>query len=420
MSKFKVIAWDVYKKNVKSTAFLVMILVPFILTGGIMLLGKFAGGFDETSKVGVIVEDTTTAASIQQMNSEDYTFEILSSEKAAQEKLGAEEIDAYLTIDNQDNTVSGVMYSESSLGLSTEMAIQQFLGLLQASERAAAFGLTAEQVAQLGAPANFETEKVDFNDAGEMAIGEDNTMVQQIVSYAATILLFLIIFSYAQIIAQEIAAEKGTRIMEVVLSSAKAQAHYYGKIFGVLMVAVTQLIIYAIIFAFGYKQITNMAMIKPYLEGISLEKLFGSYLVFTIILLVLGITIFSVLAALCGSLVNKAEDTPKAILPVTYLAMAGYFISLFMGMANPNSGILRVTSYIPFLSSFTMPVRLANETASTGAALVSIAILVVSTLALMLFSGKLYKSNVLVYNENGLLTSLKQSISILQNERKKK
>lgn len=37
-----------------------------------------------------------------------------------------------------------------------------------------------------------------------------------------TILLFVFISSYSSIIAQEIASEKGTRIMEVILSSTKS------------------------------------------------------------------------------------------------------------------------------------------------------------------------------------------------------
>ena len=62
-----------------------------------------------------------------------------------------------------------------------------------------------------------------------MSVGEDNSTVQYVVSYVATIVLFIIILTYAQIIAQEIASEKGTRIMEVILSSTTAQKHFTGN-----------------------------------------------------------------------------------------------------------------------------------------------------------------------------------------------
>ena len=128
---------------------------------------------------------------------------------------------------------------------------------------------------------------------------------------------------------------------------------------------------------------------------------------------------FSVLAALCGSLVNKAEDTAKAILPVTYLSLGGYMLGLILGASDPNNIVIRITSYIPFLSSYIMPVRLANETVGMGGALISLLVLVAVTFLLMILSANMYKSNVLVYSEGGLWSSLKQSISIMRNERKK-
>lgn len=127
---------------------------------------------------------------------------------------------------------------------------------------------------------------------------------------------------------------------------------------------------------------------------------------------------FSVLAALCGSLVNKAEDTAKAILPVTYLSLGGYMLGLILGASDPNNIVIRITSYIPFLSSYIMPVRLANETVGMGGALISLLVLVAVTFLLMILSANMYKSNVLVYSEGGLWSSLKQSISIMRNERK--
>lgn len=47
MSKFWIIATDVYKKNVKSLSFLIMILAPFLLVGIVYLAGSLASGFQE-------------------------------------------------------------------------------------------------------------------------------------------------------------------------------------------------------------------------------------------------------------------------------------------------------------------------------------------------------------------------------------
>ena len=162
-----------------------------------------------------------------------------------------------------------------------------------------------------------------------------------------------------------------------------------------------------------------MDFVKSIIENISLDKIIGPFLWYALLFMFFGILIFSVLAALCGSLVNKAEDTAKAILPVTYLSLGGYMLGLILGASDPNNIVIRITSYIPFLSSYIMPIRLANETVGMTSVLISLVVLIIVTFLLMFFSANMYKSNVLVYSEGGLWSSLKQSLSIMRNERKK-
>lgn len=417
MSKFWVIALDVFKKNVKSISFLIMILIPFIALGIIYVVGIFTDGMNSADKIAVYANEPAIAQTIAAQKNEDYQFEVVDSEEAGKKQLADEKVDAFLIVTSEADSIKGELLSESSMGQTTELTVQQLLSGLQASGRAAALGLNQEQVASLSEPANFSKQKVSFTEDGKMELGEDNSSIQYIVSYVGTIILFMFILTYAQIIAQEIASEKGTRIMEVILSSTRAQVHFYAKLTGVIMVALAQLLAYAGIFAISYYWIKDISMVKDVLVNFSIDGLFGPFLIYSVIFVLLGILIYSVLSALCGSLVNKAEDTAKAIIPVTYLSLAGYMLGLILGGTDPNNIILRVTSYIPFLSSFIMPVRLANDTVGIGGAAVSVAILAVSTLALMLISARMYKSNVLIYNDNGILASLKQSFVLMKNEK---
>lgn len=420
MGKFWIITKDVYLKNVKSISFIIMILVPFVLMGVIYLAGNFAQQNSETDKIGVIAEDQQITDYLSQSDMGDFHFEAFSSEDEAKSKLSDEKIDAYMVVTTDNGEVSGELFSENSLGQATQLLIQQQLTGLQSMMRASSLGISPEEVAALSQPAGFSRQKVSFDANGEMTIGEDNSAVQYAVSYVATIILFIIILTYAQIIAQEIASEKGTRIMEVILSSTTAQKHFYGKLTGVLLVAVTQMALYGIIFAVGFNQFKDMEIVKSVLDGIALDSIFGPFLWYSLLFMFFGILIYAVLAALCGSLVNKAEDTAKAILPVTYLSLGGYMLGLILGASDPNNIVIRITSYIPFLSSYIMPIRLANETVEISGVLISLIVLVIITFVLMFMSANMYKSNVLVYSEGGIWTSLKQSISIMRNERKKK
>ncbi|ASZ06896.1 MULTISPECIES: ABC transporter permease [Enterococcus] len=419
MRKFWIITKDVYLKNVKSISFLVMILVPFIMMGIMYVAGNFAQNNSEVNKIGILSENPQLSEQMSQLKSDEFSFEKVDSEKSAQKQLEDEKIDAYLVVTMANNEVKGTLYSENSLGQSTQLLIQQQLTGIQSTVRASQLGLSAQEVASLSEMAGLDRQKVSFDDQGKMTIGEDNSLVQYVVSYVVTITLFIIILTYAQIIAQEIASEKGTRIMEVILSSTTAQKHFYGKLTGVLLVALTQMGLYGVIFGVGYQQFKNMDMVKEILAGISLTNIFGPFLWFSLAFMILGILIFSVLAALCGSLVNKAEDTAKAILPVTYLSLGGYLLGLILGASDPNNIVIRITSYIPFLSSYVMPIRLANDTVGLGGAWISLILLLLITFFLTVVSANMYKSNVLVYSEGGIWSSLKQSISIMRNERKK-
>ncbi|MBE8847285.1 ABC transporter permease [Enterococcus durans] len=419
MRKFWIITKDVYLKNIKSISFLIMILVPFIMMGVIYVAGNFAQQNSEVNTIGVLSDNPQLTQQLGQVKTDDFEFKAIDSTKKAQKELADEKIDAYMTVSVANEEVKGKLYSENSLGQSTQLLIQQQLTGVQSMLRASTLGVSPEEVASLSQPASFSRQKVSFNDQGKMTVGEDNSDVQYVVSYVATIILFIIILTYAQIIAQEIASEKGTRIMEVILSSTTAQKHFYGKLTGVLLVAVTQMALYGVIFGVGFNQFKNMDIVKNALDGISLDSIFGPFLWYSLLFMFFGILIFAVLAALCGSLVNKAEDTAKAILPVTYLSLGGYMLGLILGASDPNNIVIRITSYIPFLSSYIMPVRLANETVDASGAMVSLVILIVVTFVLMFLSANMYKSNVLVYSEGGLWSSLKQSISIMRNERKK-
>ncbi|ALS00774.1 sodium ABC transporter permease [Enterococcus silesiacus] len=419
MSKFWIIASDVYKKNVKTISFAIMILVPFIVMGIIYVAGSLADGFSEETKVGLVSDNQELAQQLAKSKTDEYTFKVVSSQEDAEKQLKDKDIEAFLVLDTAKQQIQGKLYTESSLGTTTELMMSQMLNGLQSSLNASKLNLTSEQVESLSQPANFEKSKVSFDDKGKMTTGQDNTAIQSALSFIITIILWIIIITYASIIAQEIASEKGTRIMEVILSSTKAQTHFYGKLTGVILVALTQIVIYAGAFGIGYTQLKDLDMVKGLLEGLSSTNLLGSFVIYTLLFFVLGVFVYSVLAALCGSLVSKPEDTAKAVQPIIYIAMIGYFIGISLGMGDPQNIVIKVTSYIPLISSFIMPIRLANETVTNTGAMISVVILFVFGVLLTLFSAKLYKSNVLVYSEGGVLKSLKQSISILRNERQK-
>lgn len=413
MSKFWVITKDVYRKNVRSISFIIMLLVPFIAAAGLYIINQVTdNATEEGDTIGVVVQGDSDLLNTVEVQTVIDSMTVLNSKEQGEEQLKEEEIDGLLLLSVEKEQINGEFYSSNTMPQVT-MALNQQLNQLQSSLRAKALGLSEEEVASLNASVPFSVQKITFNENGEMNTEEDFTSIRLVVGMATTILLFIFIVTYASIIAQEIASEKGTRIMEVILSSVSARSHFYGKLAGILLVALTQIVVYAVSIGLGFYWLKNNSTVQAFLAEFSIRDILGEFLVYTLLYLILGILIYAVLAALCGSLVSKVEDVSKAILPVTYLSLAGYMIGLSLGMANPDHLVIRVTSFIPFFSSYTMPIRLANNFVSTGEVLLSLMILVLSIVGLIIFSERMYKANVLVYNDNGIFAALKQSVSLM-------
>lgn len=419
MNKFWIIASDVYKKNVRSLSFIIMLLAPFLLMGIVYLVGSLATNFSSETTIALVSKEDAVTDALTASKLQDVTFKTYPSEQAAKQALKAEKIDGFMTVENTDETLNATLYATSSIGATTELEIQQTLSQLQSMLRANQLQLSSKEVTALAQPALFEKNKVSFNDQGKMVTGEDNSAIQLVLVIGITVVLFIFITSYSSIIAQEIASEKGTRIMEVILSSTKAKTHFYGKLTGVVLVALTQIIVYAVAFIVGYSQLKKLEFVQSLLDTITLDKLLGPALWFTLLFFVFGILVYAVLAALCGSLVSKPEDTAKAVQPIIYIGMIGYIIGFTFGTNDPQNIVIKVTSFIPLVSSYVMPIRLATDTVSLTQASLSFGLLVLFGIGLTLVSANLYKSNVLVYSEKGMFQSLKQSLTILANEKKK-
>ena len=417
MSKFWIIALNVYKKQVRSAAFLIMVLAPLVIGALYYGMGKFMSDSASIDKIGVYDQQMVLANALSQ--SKEFEFIAMKSEKAGEKQLAEDKIDAFLILDTSKEVLEAKLLAKDSVETSTQLKLRMMLSQIQRQVSAQKLGLSAQQLAQLDQQVPLTVNKVTVNDQGRLTKKqEDGAAVQMIIGFACTIILFLFIANYANIIAQEIATEKGSRIMEIILSSTKASTHYYGKIMGVILVGLTQMAVYIPVFLFGLYQFKDNEQLAPFLASVDFGAHFSWTLFLNIVLVALfvltGIVQYAVLSAVAGSLVNRAEETSKAIMPVMYLAMIGYFGGLVFSFTNTQSPILTITSYIPYWSSFAMPLRIVNEVVSYPGAFISLALNIVISTVVMVLSAKMYKANVLVYNDRGVLAAFKQSIKLMK------
>ncbi|MCC5895315.1 MAG: ABC transporter permease [Alkalibacterium sp.] len=419
MSKFWVITKEVYKKNVKSFGFIIMVLIPLIVIGFFIGMGYYFSRDAqniEAVPVALITEDATLE---QMFASEEWNFDIaddITTEEEAETALSDETIDGYLVIDSQGEALQVEVVHANELSnqvpLITE-ALTNYQTMLRANE----LDLAPEDVMSLTEQVIVDETVVSIVDGSLAEEDMSERMIQVWSAYAVSIAIMAFIMTYSGIIAEEVANEKGTRIMEIILSSASATNHFFGKLVGVSLVMLTQIGIYAAVGTGAYLYFRNTDFVQGIVGEFDIFGMLRELMGYTLIFFIAGVLMYVILAAFFGSLATKMEDVNKAVTPIVFIALAGFYVGLF-AFNSPENTLSVVFSYVPLFTPFVMPFRIAAGTVATGGIWLSIIGTIGFTILIAFVSLAFYRSNVLVYSDTNMLGTIKRSWSIMQSNRK--
>ena len=400
MKALLLVAKETYLRQVKSWSFVAMVFAPFIMAFFSIGLGYLSGSNMNSGPVEIAVisqeKMIETGFSEMEMITLDYT-----DEAKAKQAIEDEELLGYLKVDVVDNQIRAVYHGNELPDSATESNLQQRLLSLQNQYNMQLAQLTEEQVATLTQVPDYQVRLQE--DAGLEKIGKYITF------FVLIFLLYILTMIYASTTAQEVASEKGTKIMEVIFSSVPATTYFYGRILGIFMVVGTHLGIYVVggIASFQYASMATALLTGNSLVSAALTSL-DWWMVWFILF---GLVLLVVLSALCGSLVVRPEDVNKAIQPVMYLIMAGMFGAIVFGQQAQEHMVVKIGSYLPVFSTFFMPIRLINGWAALWEILLSLSILVATTATAIYFIGKSYAGLILQTDDIGLWKSLKKGFS---------
>ena len=310
-----------------------------------------------------------------------------------------DKIVGYVYIKSDSQKISANYYGNDEMSSTDEVKIRQILQSKQATLNIINAGLDKQQLQQLSIQPQYKkhiAKKV-----------VDKKTVQSISYMILSFLMYIVILTYAATTAQEIAAEKGTKIMEVIFSSMSATKYFYGKILGILGVILTHIGIYLLGGIAIYPFIINLDMVSKFKDMIG--DILLNLVSVNLIYVVLGIVIYTILAAFFGALVVRVEDTSKAIQPITILIIAS-FLSSMVFINNPSSMIVKVLSYVPFLSSFFMPIRVIDNSVSIIEISISLAILFATTALMTSYISKIYFGLILQSDDVGIWKNFKRGL----------
>ena len=332
------------------------------------------------------------------------------------------EIEGYLVVKESQGKLTPTYYRKPTSKDIALGSIKQGLTQYQMIEMSKKMGLSEEEVAALSnnevAINTIKLAETNTGDLKEENADDPINFVKTGVAYVVCFLVFMFIMNYMGIISQEIAAEKGFRIMEIILSSVSATTHFFGKMIGIGCVILTQILCYIILYFIGKTVIDQWDLLNQF-GDIDIAQYLGQssdIIGLGLVYALLGILIYTSLAAFLGSLVSKTEDVQKVLTPITLLGLAGFYIGMY-ALNSTNNPVVQIGSQVPFFTPFVMPFRIAAGTVNQTEIWFSIGLGIIFMIIALVVSSMFYKSNVLVYSEKGIIATLKRSFHLWKSER---
>lgn len=374
-----------------------MVISPFLFLALSVGIGYLQGSsMAKNSKIAVVTTVPSVEEGLKGTNGINFDYK---DEASAQQAVKDEKIKGYLTVDQEDSVLKAVYHGETSLESGIKLAVTNKLNELQYQLNRSAANLSQEQEKRLSQTVDF-TEKIDESK-------ENKKIVQTIAAAGLGFFLYMILITYASVTAQEVASEKGTKIMEVVFSSIRASHYFYARMLALLLVILTHIGIYVV---GGLAAILLFKDLPILAQSGILNHIGEAFSLNTLLFVLVSLFMYVVLAAFLGSMVSRPEDSGKALSPLMILIIAGFVGVTSLGAAGDNL-VLKIGSYIPFISTFFMPFRAINGYASGLEAWISLAITVAFAVTATAFIGRMYASLVLQTDDLGIWKTFKRALA---------
>ena len=374
-----------------------MVISPFLFLGMSVGIAYLQGSsMAKNDKVAVVTTVPSVAEGLKNVNGVNFDYK---DEASAKEAIKDEKLKGYLTIDQEDSVLKAVYHGETSLENGIKFAVTGTLNELQNQLNRSTASLSQEQEKRLAQTIQF-TEKID-------EAKENKKFIQTMAAGALGFFLYMILITYASVTAQEVASEKGTKIMEVVFSSIRASHYFYARMLALLLVILTHIGIYVV---GGLAAILLFKDLPILAQSGILNHIGEAFSLNTLLFVLVSLFMYVVLAAFLGSMVSRPEDAGKALSPLMILIIGGFFGVTALGAAGDNL-ILKIGSYIPFISTFFMPFRAINGYANGLEAWISLAITIAFAVTATVFIGRMYASLVLQTDDLGPWKTFKRALS---------
>lgn len=421
MTSLSLIIQREYLTRVRKKSFIILtLLMPFLMVA-LSLVPLWLSTLNDGSIKNVAVIDNTGIYAPLLESTDQFEFQIIgkADQQDSESRLG-KDIFAILQITNDLNkdprAVSLTSEKQAPMELQSviERTLNEKVKEQRLDELTQSSNVDSKAIGQvrniLEDRSAISLRTLRMSDDG--SVKESSTEIASIIGMMFTILIYMFILLYGNMVMQAVLEEKKSRVVEVMVSSVKPVNLLIGKIVGIGLVGLTQLAIWIILtsvlfagvslFIANPEQAVAMSseMSDFNVEGI-MNTVMGinwlQLIVYFILFFIGGYVLYASIFAMFASAVDSEEDTSQYMTPVTLLIMFAFFAG-FYSVSNPDGPLAFWTSLIPFTSPIVMMVRIPFGI-PFWEILLSLVLLYGTFLLISIFAAKIYRVGILMYGK---------------------
>ncbi|HEX4015270.1 MAG TPA: ABC transporter permease [Frankiaceae bacterium] len=346
----------------------IILLVGIIAT---VAITKAAGGSKSVARVGFLPSQQAIEApfkSVAAAVGQDVDTFTVNSKADGESRLRAGKLAAVVT-----GSSSGVQVEvKKDLSDTLRSAFTVLARSTALDEKLQQLGVDPVKVSSAVAAANVDVHSLtppDPHRSQRLAVG-----------VIAGILVYVALMLYGQMVAQGVVEEKTSRIVELLLTAIRPWQLLLGKVLGIGVLGLGQLLLVAI--AGVVTGVQTHALTLP--GSVAASALAGAVVWF-----LLGYLAYALMFAAVGALVSRQEDVGGAVAPLTVFIVVPYVLGVSILPSNPGSLLLAVLSFIPLFSPTLMPMRIAAGV-PLWETLVSVGVMLAFIASLVWIAGRIY------------------------------
>jgi ABC-2 type transport system permease protein len=267
------------------------------------------------------------------------------------------------------------LLARGDVGDQLEFLVNTAVFQARLTERLTAAGVSPSDAAATLNPAPLERERVEQ----ARPVRSSN----QPLAFAGILAIYLLLLTYGFTVANGVLEEKSSRVSEVLLGALRPSQLLAGKVFGIGVVAVVQLVLIAV----------PTGLVALLLGSLNLPS--GTPLTVAAVFLwaTLGYGLYSCIFAAAGAAASRPEDVGNATAPITILIAATYFVAV-ASIQDPDGTFARVVSFIPLMAPMTMLPRAAIGHVRPWEVPLSVALVLVATYATVRLGARIYAGGI--------------------------